>query len=209
MKCHLNYILDDEITVERFSSVAQSCPTLCDPMDCSTPGLPVRHQLPELAQTHVHRVGDGIQPSHPLSSPSPAFSLSQHQCLFQWVSSLHLVTKVLELQLQHKSFQRIFRIDFLGDWLVWSPCSPRDSQESSSTPRFKTSILRCSVFLMERLKHCYHSFDYREKHKSVSFPFKIEKLISYLIKIRFPYVQFISELLWAKNNQLVYILGLK
>ena len=174
-----------------------------------TPCLPVRHQLPELAQTHVHRVGDGIQPSHPLSSPSPAFSLSQHQCLFQWVSSLHLVTKVLELQLQYQSFQRIFRIDFLGDWLVWSPCSPRDSQESSSTPWFKTSILRCLVFLMERLKHCYHSFDYREKHKSVSFPFKIEKLISYLIKIRFPYVQFISELLWAKNNQLVYILGLK
>ena len=70
------HLLDGEITMERFSSVAQSCPTLCDPMDCSTPGLPVHHQLPELAQTHVHLVGDGIQPSHPLSSPSPAFSLS-------------------------------------------------------------------------------------------------------------------------------------
>ena len=68
----------------QFSSVTQSCPTLCDPMDCSTPGFPVQHQLPELAQTHVHRVGDAIQPSHPLSSPSPsAFSLSQHQGLFQ------------------------------------------------------------------------------------------------------------------------------
>ena len=66
-----------------FSSVTQSCPTLCDPMDCSTPGLPVHHQLPEFAQTHVHRLGDAIQPSHPLSSPSPAFNLSQHQCLFQ------------------------------------------------------------------------------------------------------------------------------
>ena len=67
----------------QFSSVAQSCPTLCDPMDCSTPGFPVHHQLPELTQTHVHRVGDTIQPSHPLSSPSPpAFSLSQHQGLF-------------------------------------------------------------------------------------------------------------------------------
>ena len=96
----------------QFSSVAQSCLTLCDPMNCSTPGFPVHHQLPELLQTHVHQVGDAIQPSHPLSSPSPpAFSLSQHQDLFQWVSSLHHVAKVLELQ--HQSFQWIFRIDFL------------------------------------------------------------------------------------------------
>ena len=79
------------------SSVAQSCPTLCDPMDCSTPGLPVHHQLPEHAQTHVHRLGDAIQPPHPLSSPSPpAFNLSQHQGLFQWVSSSHQVARVLE-----------------------------------------------------------------------------------------------------------------
>ena len=83
-----------------FSSVAQACPTLCDPMDCSTPGLPVHRQLPELAQTHVHRVGDAIQPSHPLSFPSPPdFSLSHHQGIFQWVSSSHQVAKVLELQL--------------------------------------------------------------------------------------------------------------
>ena len=75
---------------QHFSSVAQSCPTLCDPMDCSTPGFPVHHQLPELTQTHVHRVSDATQPSHPLSSPSPpTFNLSQHQGLFQWVSSLH------------------------------------------------------------------------------------------------------------------------
>ena len=74
----------------RFGSVTQLCPTLCDPMDCSVPGLPVHHQLPEFTQTHVHWVGSAIQPSHPLSSPSPhAFSLSQHQGLFQWVSSLH------------------------------------------------------------------------------------------------------------------------
>ena len=98
----------------QFSSVAQSCPALCDPMDCSTPGFPVHHQLLELAQTHVHWVGDAIQPYHPLSSPSPpAFNLSQHQDLFQWVSSLHQVTKVLEFQLQHQSFQWIFRTDFL------------------------------------------------------------------------------------------------
>ena len=71
-------------TSVQFSSVAQLCPTLCDPIDCSTPALPVHHQLPELTQTHIHRVGDAIQPSHPLSSPSPpAFSLSQHQGLFQ------------------------------------------------------------------------------------------------------------------------------
>ena len=96
------------------SSVAQSCLTLCDPMDCSTPGLLVHHQLPELTQTHVHWVGDAIQPSHPLLPPSPPdFSLSQHQGLFKWVSSLHQVAKVLEFQLQHQFFQWIFRTDFL------------------------------------------------------------------------------------------------
>ena len=83
------------ISSVQFSSVAQSCPTLCDPMNCSTPGLPVHHELPEFTQTHVHQVGDAIQPSHPLSSPSPAFSLPQHQGLFQWVSSSHQVAKVL------------------------------------------------------------------------------------------------------------------
>ena len=90
----------------QFSSVAQSCPTLCDPMDCSTPGLPVHHQLPEVTQSHVHRVSDTIQPSHPLSSPSPpALNLSQHQGLFQLVNSSHHVAKVLEFQLQHQSLQ--------------------------------------------------------------------------------------------------------
>ena len=84
---------------------SQLCMTLWKPMDCSTPGFPVHHQLPELAQTHVHWVGEAIQPSHPLSSPSPlAFNLSQHQGLFQWVSSSHQVAKVLEFQLQHQSF---------------------------------------------------------------------------------------------------------
>ena len=98
----------------QFSSVVQLCPTLCDPMDHCTPGLPVRHQLPEPTQTHVHWVGDAIQPSHPLSSPSPpAINLSQHQGLFKWVSSSHQVAKVLEFQLQHQSFQWIFRTDFL------------------------------------------------------------------------------------------------
>ena len=96
------------------SSVAQSCQTLCNPMDCSTPGLPVHHQLTEFTQIHVHGVGDTIQPSHPLSSPSlPAFNLSQHQGLFKRVSSSNQVAKVLELQLQHQSFHWTFRTDFL------------------------------------------------------------------------------------------------
>ena len=98
----------------QFSSVAQSCPTLCDPMNCSMPGLPVHHQLPESTHTHVHRVGDAIQPSHPLSSPSPpALNLSQHQGLCKWVSSLHQVAKVLEFQLQHQSFHWTPRTDYL------------------------------------------------------------------------------------------------
>ena len=84
----------------QFSSVAQSCPTLCDTMNRSTPGLPVHHQLPEFTQTHVHQVSDVNQPSHPLSSPSPpAPNPSQHQSLFQWVNSSHEVAKVLEFQL--------------------------------------------------------------------------------------------------------------
>ena len=90
----------------QFSSVAQSCQTLCGPMNRSTPGLPVHRQLPEFSQTHLHWVGDTIQPSHPLSSPSPpALNLSQHQGLFKWVSSLRRVAKVLAFQLQHQSFQ--------------------------------------------------------------------------------------------------------
>ena len=95
-----------------YCSVARLCLTLCDPMDCSMPGFLVYHQLPELAQIRVHWVGDAIQPSHPLSPPSPpAFSLSRDQGLFQWVGSFHQVTKVLEFQ--HQFLQWIFRVDFL------------------------------------------------------------------------------------------------
>ena len=98
----------------QFSSVAQSCSILCNPMNLSTPGLPVHHQLLEFIQTHVHWVGDVIHPSHPVASPSPpAFNLAQHQGLFQLVSSLYQVAKVLEFQFQHQSFQWIFRTDFL------------------------------------------------------------------------------------------------
>ena len=117
-KLHFSYYETSLISFNmfsvQFSSVAQSCPTLCDPMDCSRSGLPVHYQLPEFTQTHVHWVGDAIQPSHPLSSPSPpAFNLSQHQGLFQWVNSSHEVAKVLEFQLQHQSFQWTLRTDLL------------------------------------------------------------------------------------------------
>ena len=99
---------------DQIRSVTQLCPTLCDPMNHSTPGLPVHHQLPEFTQTHVHRVSDAVQSSHPMSTPSPpAPNPSQHQSLFQWVNSLHKVAKVLEFQPQHQSFQWTPRTDLL------------------------------------------------------------------------------------------------
>ena len=108
-KCHLPPHKQNPF---HFSSVAQSCLTLCHPVDCSTLDFPVHHQLPDPTQTHVHRIGDAIQPSHPLSSPSPPiFNLSQHRGLFKWVCSSHQEAKVLEFQ--HQSFQWIFRTDFL------------------------------------------------------------------------------------------------
>ena len=116
--CLESDILDCEVkwafSSVQFSSVAQSCLTLCDPMNCSMPGLPVHHQLPEFTQTHAHWVGDAIQPSHPLLSPSPpAPNPSQHQGLFHWVNSSHEVAKVLEIQLHHQSFQWTPRTDLL------------------------------------------------------------------------------------------------
>ena len=121
-------------------------------MNRSMPGLPVHHHLPEFTQTHVHRVSDAIQPSHAWSSPSPpAPNPSQHQSLFQWVSSLHEVAKVLEFQLQHHSFQRNPRVDLLQNGLAGSPCSLRDSLRHSS----KASILRHSAFFIVQLSHPY------------------------------------------------------
>ena len=133
--------------------------------------FPVLCYLPEFAQTHIHWIGDAIQPSHPLLSPFPspsplALNLSQHQVLFHWVYSLHQVAKMLEFQLQHQFFQWTFRIDFLWDWLVWSPCSPRDSQESSPALQFKSiNFSALSLFYGPILTsvHDYwknHSFDY-------------------------------------------------
>ena len=110
----------------------QSCPTLNRPKEHSMAGFLVFHHLLEVAQTHVHKVGDAIQLFCCLLSPSPpALNLSQHQGLFQWISSSHQVAKLLELHLQHPSFQWIFRIELIYDWLACHPCSPRDSQESS------------------------------------------------------------------------------
>ena len=124
-------------------------------MNHSTPGLPVHHQLPEFTQSHVHLVGDAIQPSHPLSSPSPpAPNPSQHQALFQWVNSSHEVAEVLKIQLQHQPFQWIPRTDLLWDGLVGSPCSPRDSQESSPTAQFKSINSSVLSFLVLESSLC-------------------------------------------------------
>ena len=152
----------DKCNFERLCcSVAQLCLTLCYPMNCSMPGFPVLHHLPELAQTHVHWVGDGIKPSHPLSSRSPpAFNLSQNQGLFQWVSSSHQVAKVLSfsfsvspsneysgptsfridgwISLQSKGLSRIFstttvqKHQFFGSWPLWSnPLQPYRTTEKN------------------------------------------------------------------------------
>ena len=141
--------------MSQFSLVAQSCLTLCDPMDCNTLGLPVHHQLLEFTQTQVHWVGDAIQPSHPLSSPfPPTFDLSQHQGLFKWVSTSHQVGKVLESQLQHQSFQWIFLISFRMDWLdllaVQGTLKSLLQHHSS-----KASNLQHSAFFKVQLSHLY------------------------------------------------------
>ena len=131
-------------------SVVQSCRALCDPTDCSRPGLSVPHHLPEFAHVHVHCIADAVQPSHPLTLSSSALNLSQHQGFFQWVVRLHQITKILELQLQHQSFQWIFTVDLPEDWLVWSSCCPRDFHKSLNSKGFspqvkfsKTSSLTC------------------------------------------------------------------
>ena len=117
-------------------------------MNHRAPGLPVHHKLPKLTQTHVHRDSDAIQHSHLLSSPSPPGpNPAQHQDLFQRVNSSHGVAKVLEFQLQHQYFQWTPRTELLQDGLVGSPCSPRDSQESSPTPQF----IRINVLMLSFL----------------------------------------------------------
>ena len=154
-----NYVL--------YFSVAQSCLTLCDLMDCRTPGFPVLLNLPEITQIHVPWVSDAIQISFSVI-PFSSFNLSQHQGLFQWVGSSHQLAKGLELQFQHQSFQWRFRTDFLQDWLVWSPCSPRYSQESSPTSHFKSinpsthSLLYGPTLTSTHDYWKNHSFDYMD-----------------------------------------------
>ena len=146
-------------------SFAQWCPTLCDPMDYSRLGIPVLHHHPQLTQIHVHRVGDAIQPSHPLSSSSLLPSNFPSIRVFSNELALHIVAKVLELHCQHQSFQWIFRVDSVLDGLDWSPCCPRASQEASPTPQFKTiNSLVFSLFCCPALTSTYsywksHSFD--------------------------------------------------
>ena len=140
----------------QFNSVAQLCPTVYNSMNCSTPGPPVHHQLPEPTQTHVHWIGDAIQPSHPLSSPSPpALNLSQQQGLFQmsqlFASGSQSIgvlasTSVLPMNTQDWSP--------LG-WLVGPPCSSRDSQESSPAPQFKSINILYSAFFMVLSSHIH------------------------------------------------------
>ena len=142
--------------IYQIRSVAQSCPTLCDPMNRSMPGLPVHHQLPEFMQIHVHRIGDAIQPFHPLSSPSPpAFNHSQNQGLSQKVSSLYQVAKVSVLQLQHQySNEYSGLISFSIDWFDFHAVQGTLKsllQHYSS----KASILRCSAFFIVQLSHPY------------------------------------------------------
>ena len=142
-------------------SVTKSYPTFCNPMDCSTPGFPVLHHLPELAQTHVHRIANAIQTSHPLLSPSPpAFNLSQHQGLFYWIGSSHQVANALEFQ--HQSFQWIFRTDFLSidcfDFFVVQGTLKSLLQQHHCS---KASVLWLPAFFMVQLSHYWknHSFD--------------------------------------------------
>ena len=139
----------------QLSSVTLPCPTLCDPMNCSTPGLPVHHQLLEFTQTHVHWVSDANQSSHPLSSPSPpALSFSQHQSLFKWVSSSHQVAKVLEFQLQHQSSnEHPGLISFWMDWLDF--LAVQRTLKSLLQHSSKGSILQQSAFFIGQFLHPY------------------------------------------------------
>ena len=139
----------------QFRSVAQSCLTLCNPMDCSTPGLPVHHQLPEFTQTHVHPTGDAIQPSPPLLSPSPpTFNFSQHQGLFKWVNSSHQVAKILELQFSISPSSEDSELISFG-WTGWISLQSKGLLSLLQHHSSKASILQCSAFFTVQLSHPY------------------------------------------------------
>ena len=150
------------LSLGQFSSVTQSCPTICDPMNCSTPGLPVHHQHSEFTQTHVHRVSDAIQPSHPLSSPStPAPKPSQHQS-FPMSQLFTRGGQNIGVSALTSVLTMTPRIDLLQNGLVGSPCSPRDSQESSPTPQFKS--INCSVLSFLHSSTLTFIHDHRKNH---------------------------------------------
>ena len=134
-------------------SAAQSCLTLCDPMDCSMPGLSVPHHILKFAQVQVHCISDAIQLSHPLTPSSPALKLSQHHRLFQCVSFLHQMTKIMEFQLQHESFSAYsWLISFTMDWLdLLAVQETLKHLLQHHTP--KASILQCSAFFIAQLSH--------------------------------------------------------
>ena len=146
----------------QFCSIALSCPTLCDPVDCSTPGLPVYHQLPEFTYTHVHRVSDAIQPSNPLSSPSHAFNFSEHQGLLQWVMSSHRWPEYWSFSISISPYNEYSRlISFRMDWLdlLAVPGTLKSLLQYHSS---KASILWHSAFFIFQFSHDHwknHSFD--------------------------------------------------
>ena len=149
------YKLKKESSVQ-FSLVAQLCPTLCDPVDCSTPGLPVHHQLPGSTQTQVHGIDDAIQPSHPLSSLSlPPFNLYQHQGLFKWISSSHQVAKYWSFSFNTSpSNEHPGRISFRMDWLdLLAVQGALKSLHHHCIS--KASIFLCSAFFTVQLSHPY------------------------------------------------------
>ena len=172
-------------------------------MNHHMPGLPVHHQLPEFTQTHAHRVSDAIQPSHPLLSPSPpAPNPSQHQGLFQWVNSSHEVAKVLEFHLQHQSFQWTPRTYLLQDGLVGSPCSPRDSQESSPTPQLKSINFSAFSFLYSPTLTSIH--DHWKNHSLLKLDSMVTQFCEYNQNnwvLHFKRVNYLIKLL-KKNFQL-------
>ena len=160
------YIKYSVVILLQFSSVTESCPSLCNPMDCSTPGFPVHHQPLEFTQTHVHWVSDGIQPSHPLLFPPPPASIFPSIRVFLNESVLRIRwPKYWSFSFSISPSNEYSGLDFLSDGLVGSPCFPRDSQESSPTPQFKSiSSLVLSFLYSPTLTsiHDYwknHSFD--------------------------------------------------
>ena len=156
-KFHWQRSLAGNISSVQYNSVTQSCLTPCNPTDCSMPGSPIHNQLPETTQAHIHQVGDAIQPYHPLSLlllPSIFSSIRSFPMSWFFASG----AKVLEFQLQHQSFKWIFRTDFLQDGLVGSPRSPRDSQESSPAPQFKSINSSVLSFLYSQTLTSIHDY---------------------------------------------------